>query len=69
VAPGLAKIQDANADVQIGSYPFFEKGKLGTYVVMRSVDANALDRVLGALKELIAAEKFTASEAEAERQF
>jgi molybdenum cofactor synthesis domain-containing protein len=68
VAPGLAAIQDAHADVQIGSYPFFEKGKLGTYVVMRSVDTTALDRVLVALKELIAAETFKASQGEAEGQ-
>ena len=58
VAPGLAAIQAAHPEVQIGSYPFFEKGKLGTYVVLRcSVEANALDHVLGALWELIAAEK------------
>ena len=44
VAPGLAAIQAAHEDVQIGSYPFFEKAKLGTYVVLRSVDTTALDR-------------------------
>ena len=66
VAPGLAAIQAAHPDVQIGSYPFFEKGKLGTYVVLRSVEANALDHVLGALWELIAAEKFKAFAGEAE---
>jgi hypothetical protein len=66
VAPGLAAIQAAHPDVQIGSYPFFEKSKLGTYVVLRSVDAAALDRVHGALCELIANEHFKASEGEAE---
>ena len=66
VAPGLAAIQAAHPDVQIGSYPFFEKDKLGTYVVLRSVEANALDHVLGALWELIAAEKFKAFAGEAE---
>ena len=66
VAPGLAAIQAAHPDVQIGSYPFFENGKLGTYVVLRSVEANALDHVLGALWELIAAEKFKAFAGEAE---
>ena len=60
VATELAAIQAAHADVQIGSYPFFEKGKLGTYVVLRSVDMSALDRVLGELWELIAKEKFKA---------
>jgi hypothetical protein len=37
-------------------------------VVMRSVDTTALDRVLVALKELIAAETFKASQGEAEGQ-
>lgn len=66
VAPGLAAIQAAHPGVQIGSYPFFQKDKLGTYVVLRSVEANALDHVLGALWELIAAEKFKAFEGDAE---
>lgn len=66
VAPGLAAIQAAHPNVQIGSYPFFEKSRLGTNVVLRSVEANALDHVLGALWELIAAEKFNAFEGEAE---
>jgi molybdenum cofactor synthesis domain-containing protein len=60
VATGLAAIQAEHADVQIGSYPFFEKGRLGTYVVLRCVDAGALDLVLGELWELIAKEKFKA---------
>jgi molybdenum cofactor synthesis domain-containing protein len=59
-APGLAALQAAHPDVQIGSYPFFEKGKIGTYVVLRSVDLAALERVLGALWELIAKERFNA---------
>src|SRR6476469_26089 len=66
VAPGLAAIQAAHQDVQIGSYPFFEKSKLGTYVVLRSVNTTALDRVHGSLRELIANERFKASEGEAE---
>ena len=39
-APGLAALQAAHPDVQIGSYPFFENKRLGTYVVLRSVDAD-----------------------------
>jgi hypothetical protein len=35
-------------------------------VVLRSVDTTALDRVHGALRELIAKERFKASEGEAE---
>jgi molybdenum cofactor synthesis domain-containing protein len=65
VAPGLAAIQSAHPVVQIGSYPFFQKGKLGTYVVLRSVETNALDHALAALWELIRKERFRASEGEA----
>ena len=34
-APGLAEIQASHPEVQIGSYPFFENKRLGTYVVLR----------------------------------
>jgi molybdenum cofactor synthesis domain-containing protein len=60
VAPGLAAIQSAHADVQIGSYPFFDKGKLGTYVVLRSVDQSAVNRALDEIWNLIDKEKFKA---------
>lgn len=66
VAPGLAALQAAHPGVQIGSYPFFEKGQLGTYVVLRSVDEALLDQVLGELWALIAKENFTTSGGEAE---
>jgi len=62
MATGLAAIQAAHADVQIGSYPFFEKGALGTYVVLRGVDERVLDRVLDELWKLVAKERFKASE-------
>ena len=65
MASGLAAIQSAHPVVQIGSYPFFQKGKLGTYVVLRSVETNALDHALAALWELIRKERFRASEGEA----
>lgn len=60
VATGLAAVQAAHPDVQIGSYPFFEKGRLGTYVVLRSVDEGLLAAALGALWALIASEGFSA---------
>jgi molybdenum cofactor synthesis domain-containing protein len=66
VATRLAALQAAHDDVQVGSYPFFEKGSLGTYVVLRSVDQRALNRVLGELWELIAKERFKASDGGAE---
>jgi molybdenum cofactor synthesis domain-containing protein len=63
-APGLAALQLAHAGVQIGSYPFFEKTRLGTYVVLRSVDGEALDRAHAALWVLIEKQGFSAVAAE-----
>ena len=63
-APGLAELQGAHPLVQIGSYPFFEQGRLGTYVVLRSVDRDALDRAHTELWTLIAAQGFKAAESE-----
>jgi len=64
VAPGLAALQAAHPQVQIGSYPFFEKGTLGTYVVLRSVDEESLGAALRGVFDLIAKEGFRASEGE-----
>ena len=65
VAPGLAAMQAAYSDVQIGSYPFFERGTLGTYVVLRGVETARVAAALEALWELIAREGFSAVEDEA----
>lgn len=63
-APGLSALQDAHPTVQIGSYPFFEKGRLGTYVVLRSVDADALASTHAELWKLIERERFKAEDSE-----
>jgi molybdopterin-biosynthesis enzyme MoeA-like protein len=60
VAPGLTAVQAAHPEVQIGSYPFFEQGRLGTYVVLRSVDAGLIEQAAAALWALIAKEGFSA---------
>jgi molybdenum cofactor synthesis domain-containing protein len=60
VAPGLFELQAANPKVQIGSYPFFESGELGTYVVLRSVDAARLAEALRELWVLVSKEGFKA---------
>jgi len=59
-APGLAELQAAHPEVQIGSYPFFENKRLGTYVVLRSVEAGKLAAAVTALWKLIAKEGFHA---------
>jgi molybdenum cofactor synthesis domain-containing protein len=64
-ATGLAELQSAHPEVQIGSYPFFEKGRLGTYVVLRCVDAAALARAHAGLWSLIEAQGFKAADGDA----
>jgi molybdenum cofactor synthesis domain-containing protein len=66
VAPGLAALQAEHPEVQIGSYPFFENGRLGTYVVLRSADAGRLNAAEKALWILIGRQGFQAAAAEAE---
>jgi molybdenum cofactor synthesis domain-containing protein len=63
-APGLAEIQAAHPEVQIGSYPFFENKRLGTYVVLRSIDADKLAAAVAALWALIGREGFRAVDEE-----
>ena len=38
IAKSLSKVQEDNNDVEIGSYPFFQAGKLGVSIVIRSAD-------------------------------
>lgn len=45
VASPLRLIQDAAPNVQIGSYPFFEEGRYGTRIVVRSRDPQAARKV------------------------
>ena len=44
IANSLTKVQDKNKDVEIGSYPFFQAGKLGVSIVMRSEDKLKIDK-------------------------
>jgi molybdopterin-biosynthesis enzyme MoeA-like protein len=43
IAAELEALQDRYADLDVGSYPFFKRGKLGTSLVMRGVDPERLD--------------------------
>jgi molybdenum cofactor synthesis domain-containing protein len=61
VAPGLAGLQEAQPEVQIGSYPFFENKRLGTYVVLRSTEADKLAAAQTELWKLIHREGFAAA--------
>ena len=43
IAKSLSNVQNDNLDVEIGSYPFFQAGKLGVSIVIRSEDQNKID--------------------------
>tara|TARA_B100000902_G_scaffold383769_1_gene423052 strand:+ start:47 stop:796 length:750 start_codon:yes stop_codon:yes gene_type:complete len=43
IAESLMKVQNDNQDVEIGSYPFFQAGKLGVSIVIRSEDQSKID--------------------------
>jgi molybdopterin-biosynthesis enzyme MoeA-like protein len=44
IAKSLTKVQDDNNEVEIGSYPFFQAGKLGVSIVVRSDDQSKIDK-------------------------
>ncbi len=43
IANSLTKVQDNNQEVEIGSYPFFQAGKLGVSIVIRSENQYKID--------------------------
>jgi molybdenum cofactor synthesis domain-containing protein len=43
IADSLTKVQNDNHDVEIGSYPFFQAGKLGVSIVIRSENQIKID--------------------------
>ena len=55
IAKSLTNIQNNNKDVEIGSYPFFQAGKLGVSIVIRSESQNKIDlcssQILNFVKE------------------
>ena len=44
IAKPLKQVQEKNKDVDIGSYPFFKKGKIGVSIVLRSRDQSKIDK-------------------------
>jgi molybdopterin-biosynthesis enzyme MoeA-like protein len=53
IAKSLTKVQDQNKDVEIGSYPFFQAGKLGVSIVIRSEDQLKIDRCTSQILEFV----------------
>ena len=55
VAEGLGKIQDRFAEIDIGSYPFYRKGRFGTSLVLRGTDMAVLEQAANEVGDLIRA--------------
>jgi len=53
IADSLTKVQNQNKDVEIGSYPFFQAGKLGVSIVIRSVDQSKIDNCKSQILEFV----------------
>ena len=57
IANSLTKVQDQNKDVEIGSYPFFQAGKLGVSIVIRSENQSKIDTCNTQILEFVKQEK------------
>ncbi len=53
LAADLTAIQNSNPDIEIGSYPFMRAQRLGTSLVARGTDAQALDAVQNELRAML----------------
>ena len=53
IANALTKVQENNKDVEIGSYPFFQAGKLGVSIVIRSEDQFKIDNCNSQILEFV----------------
>jgi hypothetical protein len=49
----LTKVQNDNQDVEIGSYPFFQAGKLGVSIVIRSEDQSKINNCNSQILEFV----------------
>ena len=57
IANSLTKVQDNNKEVEIGSYPFFQAGKLGVSIVIRSENQNKIDICTSQILEFVKQKK------------
>ena len=53
IANSLTKVQNDNQDVEIGSYPFFQAGKLGVSIVIRSEDQSKINNCNSQILEFV----------------
>jgi molybdopterin-biosynthesis enzyme MoeA-like protein len=53
IANSLTEVQNNNQDVEIGSYPFFQAGKLGVSIVIRSEDQSKINNCKSQILEFV----------------
>ena len=53
IAESLTNVQNNNKDVEIGSYPFFQAGKLGVSIVIRSENKSKIDQCTLQILDLV----------------
>ena len=53
IASSLADVQNDNKDLEIGSYPFFQAGKLGVSIVIRSEDQVKINKCKSEILEFV----------------
>ena len=53
IANSLTNVQDKNKEVEIGSYPFFQAGKLGVSIVIRSENQIKIDKCSSEILEFV----------------
>lgn len=62
IAEPLRRIQNESPDVDIGSYPFFKDGKIGTMLVVRGTEASQLTQAADVIKAMLIAMGVTPTE-------
>jgi molybdenum cofactor synthesis domain-containing protein len=53
IARELTEIQDRNPDTEIGSYPFYRMGRVGTSLVVRSTDPVRIDAAVEEIRAMV----------------
>ena len=57
IADSLTRVQENNKDVEIGSYPFFQAGKLGVSIVVRSEKQFKIDLCSSQILDFVSKKK------------
>ena len=57
IASSLTNVQDNNKEVEIGSYPFFQAGKLGVSIVIRSENQPDIDNCASQILKFVVEKK------------